>query len=457
MRALLAVLVVGLGLLGRCVAAEQPNVLFIVADDLRDTLGCYGNTAVKTPNLDRLAARGVRFDRAYVQYPVCNPSRSSFLSGLRPDQTGITDNGTILRDKLPEVVTFPQLLKENGWQSVAFGKIYHLGGGRNEALRRKWMDLPKSWDSAQAFDATATGKRNLAGRNLTEGKLKWCQWAMADGGDDDQADGQNARAAVEFIEQAGAKPWLLAVGFHKPHDPFIAPKKYFDLYPTESLKLYQDPKSMTPAPPLAVGFGDYGKEFAKFTEVERKEFQRAYYAGVSFMDAQVGRVMEALDRRQLWDKTVVIFISDHGYHLGERQWWNKNTLFERSTRAPLIIAAPGVKAGVVKGIVEFVDLYPTITDLCGVKPPPGLAGQSLRPWLRDPARPGKEAAYTIVTRGPNQRGESVRTDRWRFTLWSDGSKELYDHASDPQETSNLAAASGMEKVITELTTKLKTK
>jgi len=457
MKALLAVFAVGLGLLGRCAAAEQPNVLFIVADDLRDTLGCYGNTAVKTPNLDRLAARGVRFDRAYVQYPVCNPSRSSFLSGLRPDQTGITDNGTILRDKLPEVVTFPQLLKESGWQSVAFGKIYHLGGGRNEALRRKWMDLPKSWDSAQAFEATATGKQALAGRNLTEGKLKWCQWAMADGGDDDQADGQNARAAVEFIEQAGAKPWLLSVGFHKPHDPFIAPKKYFDLYPTESLKLYQDPKSMTPAPPLAVGFGDYGREFAKFTEVERKEFLRAYYAGVSFMDAQVGRVLEALDRRQLWDKTVVIFISDHGYHLGERQWWNKNTLFERSTRAPLIIAAPGVKAGVVKGIVEFVDLYPTITDLCGVKPPPGLAGQSLRPWLRDPARPGKEAAYTIVTRGPNQRGESIRTDRWRFTLWSDGGKELYDHASDPQETSNLAATSGMEKVITELTAKLKAK
>ncbi len=452
-------LVVGLvaGLAQSSFAAARLNVLFIVADDLRDTLGCYGNAAVKTPNIDRLAARGVKFERAYVQYPVCNPSRSSFLTGLRPDDTGVTDNTTLLRDKLPDVVTFPQLLRQNGWQAAAYGKIFHLGGGRNAALQQKWMDLPKSWDEAQAFEVTATGKKAIMGRNLTEGKLKWCQWAMAEGDDDDQPDGQNAKAAVDFLEKAGDRPWLLAVGFHKPHDPFIAPKKYFDLYPLEEVKLYRDPQGMSKAPPMAVGFGDYGKAFAAFTDTERREFQRAYYAGVSFMDAQVGRVLDQLDRQKLWDKTLVIFISDHGYHLGEREWWNKNTLFERSTRTPLIIAAPGIKSGVVKGIVEFVDLYPTIADFCGVKAPAGLAGQSLHPLLVNPEKPGKEAAYTIVTRGRGQRGESVRTGRWRFTLWSDGSKELYDHAKDPEETRNLASVAGMEEVVLRMTSMLKSK
>lgn len=419
------------------VRAAQLNVLFIVADDLRDHLGCYGNSVVKSPNIDRLAARGVRFDRAYVQYPVCNASRSSFLTGLRPDQTGVVNNTTLLRDKLPDVVTFPQLLKANGWHSAAFGKIFHLGGGRNQALRTKWMDLPKSWDTAEVFAPTAIGQRKLAGRNLTGGSLRWCHWAMADGEDDDQRDGQNARAGIERIESLGDKPWLLAIGFHKPHDPFIAPKKYFDLYPEESLKLYRDPAGMTPAPSLAVGFGAYGRAFSQFTDRERLEFKRAYYAGISFVDAQVGRLLDTLDRLKLWDRTMVIFMSDHGYHLGERDWWNKNTLFERSCRTPLIIAAPGVKSGVANGLVEFVDLYPTIADLCGVKPPEGLAGQSLRPLLDEPLGSGKSAAFTIVSRGQNQRGDSIRTDRWRYIEWSDGKRELYDHEADQEDTRNV--------------------
>ena len=416
------------------------NVLLIAVDDLRDTLGCYGHAAVKSPNIDRLAARGVRFDRAYVQYPVCNPSRSSFLTGLRPDQTGVTDNTTLLRDKLPDVVTFPQLLKENGWHSTAFGKIFHLGGGRNAALKSKWMDLPKSWHSAEAYQATAAGQKKLAGRNLTDGKLNWCHWGMMDGGDEDQPDGQISRAVIQKIESLGDQPWIIAAGFMKPHDPFVAPKKYFDLYPEGSLKLHRDPKAITPAPPLAVGFGAYGEAFGKFTDAERMEFLRAYYACTSFMDAQVGRVLDTLDRLKLWDRTVVIFLGDHGYHLGERDWWNKNTLFDRSCRAPLIIAAPGVKPGVARGLVEFVDLYPTIAELCGLKSPASLAGQSLRPLLNDPAKPGRSAAFTLVTRGPKQRGDSIRTDRWRYTEWSDGQRELYDHDSDSEETRNVVAA-----------------
>lgn len=434
------VLICGLGA-GPLAAATPPkiNVLLIAVDDLRDTLGCYGNPVVRTPHLDRFAARAVRFDRAYVQYPVCNPSRSSFLSGLRPDEIGVTDNRTLLRERLPDVVTLPQLLKEDGRHSAAFGKIFHLGGGRDAALRARWMDLPRSWHTAQSFEATALGRKQLAGRDLTDGKLAWCKWGAMDGGDDDQPDGQIARAVVAQIEALGDQPWVIGAGFMKPHDPFVAPQRYFDLYPESSLALPRAPADQTPAPPLAVGFGEFGAVFAKFTDRERLEFLRAYYACTSYMDAQVGRVFDALDRLRLWDRTVVVFLGDHGYHLGERDWWNKNTLFERSCRAPLMIAAPGLKPGVARGLVEFVDLYPTIAELCGLAPPARLAGQSLVPLLRDPSSPGKPAAFTLVTRGPNQRGDSVRTDRWRYTRWSDGTAELYDHAADPGETRNVVA------------------
>lgn len=435
-------------------AATPPkklNVLLIAVDDLRDTLGCYGNTAVKTPNIDRLAARAVRFDRAYAQYSVCNPSRSSFLSGLRPDQTGVTDNRTPLRDRLPDVITLPQLLKEDGRHAAAFGKIFHLGGGRDAALRAKWMDLPRSWHTAQSFEATPLGRQKLAGRDLTGGKLNWCHWGAMDGVDDDQPDGQIAHAVCAEIEKLGDRPWVIGAGFMKPHDPFVAPKKYFDLYPEGSLALHRPPAGQTPAPPLAVGFGELGSAFGQFTDRERTEFLRAYYACTSYMDAQVGRVLATLDRLQLWENTVVIFLGDHGYHLGERAWWNKNTLFERSCRAPLLIAAPDMKPGVARGLVEFVDLYPTVADLCGLTPPPNLAGQSLRALLRDPASPGKPAAFTLVTRG-KARGDSIRTDRWRFTLWSDGAVELYDHATDPEEDRNVA--SSQPDVVRDLRSKL---
>lgn len=425
---------------GPAAVGQKPNVLFIAVDDLRDTLGCYGNEAVRTPNIDRLAARGVLFERAYVQYPVCNPSRSSFLTGLRPDQTGVTDNRTLLRDKLPDVVTFPQMLKDDGWHSAAFGKIFHLGGGRNDALRARWMDLPKSWHTAEAFQATQVGSRKLAGRDLSGGRLNWCHWGAMDGDDDDQPDGQIARAVIERMEQLGDEPWIIGCGFMKPHDPFVAPKKYFDRYPEGALKLHRDPEDQTPAPPLAVGFGLFGEVFRDFTDTERMEFLRAYHACTTFMDAQVGRVLDALDRLNLTERTLIVFVGDHGYHLGERDWWNKNTLFDRSCRAPLIVAGPGVKAGRARGLVEFVDLFPTIAGHCGVPSPEGLAGQSLWPQLRNPAAPGRDAVFTMITRGPQQRGDSVRTDRWRYTEWSDGERELYDHATDPQETRNMAEA-----------------
>jgi iduronate 2-sulfatase len=435
-------------------AAERPNVMLIMADDLRDFGGAFTKDLVKTPNLERLRARGTSFERAYVQYPVCNPSRSSMLTGLRAEQTGIVGNDTPLRRKHPDIVTLPQLLKDAGWQSHAFGKIYHLGG-KCDQERTMWMDVGKSWHSAQAFETTKTGRNLLQGRKVTDGALPWCEWGAADGNDDDQPDGQIAAATVAMIRKLGDTPWIIGCGFMKPHDPFIAPKKYFDLYPLESIKPWSDPADMTPVRKEAVGFGAYGEAFAKFTDKEWRELLRAYCAGTSFMDAQLGRVLDVLDEKKLWDKTIVIFVSDHGYHTGERRWWNKNTLFERSCRAPLIIAAPGLKGRQTsRSLVEFVDLYPTIADRCGLKPSHALAGVSLLPVLENPEAQVKDCARTFVSRGPKLHGHSIRSGRWRFTRWSDGRTELYNHENDPEELRDVSAKHS--DIVSQLTARLET-
>jgi uncharacterized sulfatase len=418
----------------RLLLADRLNVLLIMADDLRDYGGAYTRDIVKTPNLDRLRAHGITFERAYVQYPVCNPSRSSMMTGLRPEETGIVDNGTRLREKMPNAVTMPQLCKDRGWQTHAFGKIFHLGGGRDAEQRRLWMDAGYSWHTAQAFAPTQAGRRMIAGRNVTGGALAWCAWGAADGYDQDQPDGQIAEATVAMIEKLGDAPWFIGCGFMKPHDPFIAPQKYFDLYPPGSLSHWRDPEGISAVREEAVGFGAYGRAFEQFTDREWQELLRAYCACTSFMDAQLGRVLDVLDKDHLWNKTLVIFVGDHGYHTGERKWWNKNTLFERSCRAPLIIAAPGVKGGQTsRALVEFVDLYPTVADFCGLKIPHEPAGVSLRALLQTPDTSVKDAAFTLVTRGAKLYGQSIRTNRWRFTRWNDGQVELYDHDHDPEE------------------------
>ncbi len=432
-------------------AAEKLNVLLIISDDLRDTVGCYGNAGVKTPNIDRLAARGVRFDHAYVQYPVCNPSRTSFLTGMRCEQTRVVDNKTMFRDRLPDVVTLPQLLRQNGWHSASFGKVFHVGEVMGE-IRKGWMDVGKSWDEGQMFQPTAAS-HVIEGRNLTDGKLAWCNWGAMAGGDDDQPDGQTARHAMQTMEKytAASRPWMVAAGFHRPHDPFLSPKRYFDLYPAGSMTIYHDPPDATPVRPLSLPGGAFAAAFNAFTENDRQEFQRAYYAGVSFMDAQVGRLIETLDRLKLWDSTLVIFIGDNGYHHNERNWWNKSTLFERSCRVPCIIVAPGGKNGeVCRSLIEFVDLYPTVADYCRVRAPHRLAGRSLRPLLEDPTRRGKEAAFTLVARGSGGYGQAVRTQRWRYIRWSDGNAELYDEANDPQEVHDLSYDPAKSDTIEEL-------
>jgi len=425
------------------------NVLLIMADDLRDFGGAFRREVVKTPHLDRLRARGTTFERAYVQYPVCNPSRSSMMSGLRAEQTGIVGNDTPLREKLPDVITLPELCKQAGWQSHAFGKLYHLGGGKNAQAREKWMDAGRSWHEAQDFEATAAGRKLSSGRNVTGGALNWCQWGAAVGGDEDQPDGQIAAATVAMMGALKGKPWFIGCGFMKPHDPFIAPAKYFQLYPPESLKPWVEPPETVAVRPDSVGFGAYGEAFAKLGEAEWRELFRAYCACTSYMDAQLGRVLDEMDRQQLWDKTLVIFVGDHGYHTGERKWWNKNTLFERACRPPLIVAAPGMKGGQVsRSLVEFVDVYPTVADFCGLAMPHAGAGVSLRPVLADPGARVKEAAFTLVTRGPKLYGQSVRTERWRMNRWSDGLVELYDQEADPEELKDVAA--GNPGVVVEL-------
>lgn len=269
-------------------APARLNVLLIISDDLRDTVGCYGNTIVKTPNLDRLALRGVRFQRAYAQYPVSNPSRTSFMTGLRCEQTGVVGNTTMFRTRLPEIVTMPQMLRQQGWYAASFGIIFHVGEAAGE-VREGWMDLGKSWDEAKMFQPTPAGRQGEV-RNLTGGKLRWCEVGAMEGLDQDQADGQTALHAIRTIEEqtTAGKPWFVGAGFHRPHDPFLVPKKYFDPYPPGSLRLYHDPADLTPVPPLSMPGGAFKMAFDAFTDQDRLDFQRAYYAGVSFMNAQVG-------------------------------------------------------------------------------------------------------------------------------------------------------------------------
>jgi iduronate 2-sulfatase len=417
-------------------AADKPNVLFINVDDLRDHGGIFTKELVKTPHMDRLAARSTRFENAYVQYTVCNPSRSSYLTGLRCEQTGIIGNKVLLRERLPDAITLPQLFKTAGYRCESYGKIFHLAGKPGTELRNRAMDLEQSWHHADAFQPTAAGERMIQQRNMTGDKVNWCWWGIAEGTDEDQPDGQTAAAVIKTIAAQGDHPWFIGCGFTKPHDPFVAPQKYFDLYPLESLPIWKDAADITPITTTSAGLGNHFKDF---TDQERREFLRSYLAGVSFMDAQLGKVLDVLDQRQLWEKTIVVFLGDHGYHHGERGWWNKNTLFERTCHAPLMIAAPGMKGGQsTKSLVEFIDIFPTVTDLCGLKAPQGLPGTSMRPVMQDPTFCLKDAAFTIIVRREDEHGRRVRTIDWAFTQWSGGELELYDHRTDTEEQHNVA-------------------
>lgn len=416
---------------------KKYNVLFIAVDDLNNDLGCYGNTYVKSPNIDRLAKRGVRFDRAYTQFPLCSPSRSSLLTGRRPDVTGIYELQTHFRKNIPDVVTLPQLFKDNKYTSIRIGKIFHYGvpgqigtNGLDDSISWHKRINPKGRDKvAEETITNVTPDRHL-GSALS--------WRIDPGTDEEQTDGLIAQEAVKVLEAKKSEPFFLAVGFFRPHTPYVAPKKYFDLYhPADVPLAKEEPNDLDDIPEAAL--------FTKpphwgVDEVNRRNAQRAYYATVSFMDAQVGKLLDALDRLKLSDNTIVVLWSDHGYNLGQHGQWMKQSLFENSARVPLIISVPGgVKGQASPRTVELVDLYPTLAELTGLTPPTGLQGQSLTPLLKKPDATWTKPAYTQVRRNDIM-GRSVRTERWRYTEWDEGraGAELYDHQKDPDEFTNLA-------------------
>ncbi|MEP7366462.1 MAG: sulfatase [Acidobacteriota bacterium] len=427
-------------LLSQKTAVERPNILFIASDDMNNALGCYGHPVVKSPNLDRLAASGVRFDRAYCQYPVCGPSRASLLTGLRPDSTHIFDNNISVRDKLPDVVTLPQLFRTNGWRSVRAGKMYH-------------MDVPGSvgtnqWDDAPSWDISISppGKEQHTvgqARNITEGsKARWDVISFKGDGKD-QADERATELAIETMTKNKDGSWFMGLGYLRPHVPHVAPDRFFDLYPLSNIHPVVNPPGDVDDIPRAseIAINTRANDIG-MNEAAKKEAIRAYYASVSYMDWQVGRTIEALEKLNLRQKTVIVFWGDHGWHLGEHHRWHKRSLFEESMRAPLMISAPGRK-GNGKGcgsLVEFVDIYPTLAELAGLKPPDNLEGQSLRPLLDNPSRPWKSAAFSVVTAPNGIVGSCAVTDRYRYIRWTGPypDEELFDHRADPKEYTNLA-------------------
>lgn len=419
-------------------AQKKPNILFIAIDDLNNDLGAYGSNLVKSPNIDRLAARGVRFDRAYTQYPLCSPSRSSLLTGYRPDVTRIYELKTHFRANLPDVVTLPQLYKQNGYESIRIGKIFHYGvpgqigtNGLDDSISWNRVINPKGRDKAEE------GK--LVNYTPDRGLGSALAYLAADGEDSEQTDGLIADEAIKVLEQKQDAPFFLAVGFFRPHTPYIAPKKYFDLYNLNDIpiadNIEQDLEDVPPAA-LFTKPANWGLPVDKL-----KEAKRAYYATISFMDAQVGKLLDALDRLNLTDNTIIVLWSDHGYNVSEHGQWMKQSLFEKSARVPLIIATPdGVKGQASGRTVELLDIYPTLAELSDLKTPKPLDGRSLAPLLKNPAAAWDKPALTQVRRGTDTVGRSIRTERWRYTEWDDGKAgiELYDHQQDEGEITNLS-------------------
>ncbi len=433
--------------------ARQPNVLFIAVDDMNNDIGCYGSPIVQTPNLDRLAARGVRFDRSYCQFPLCSPSRSSIMTGLRPDQTRVFDLKYRFRTGLPDVVTLSQLFMRHGYHAARIGKIYHYGNPGE--IGTSGLDDPTSWK--EVFNPAGIDKTELEPKvtNFTPSRglgSAMAVYADPNGRDEQHTDGMVATEAIRQMEKHRREPFFLAVGFYKPHTPYIAPKKYFDLYPLEKIDVPEMPSGYESTVPAAALFSTRPWPNFGVTREQARRSKQAYYATISFADAQIGRVMDALDRLGLRDNTVIVFWSDHGYSLGTHGLWMKQSCFEDSARSPLIIAGPDVKSGGVSPrVVEFIDIYPTVADLAGLPLESKRPGVSLRPLLANPQAEWNRPGFTQVERGGFP-GQSVRTERWRYTEWDGGKQgvELYDHDRDPGEMKNLARDPSNAAVIAEL-------
>jgi iduronate 2-sulfatase len=448
-------------------AAERPNVLFIISDDLNNFLGCYGDERAKTPNIDELATRGVQFNLAYCQYPLCGPSRNSMLTGLYPNSTGILNNGQIFRQTIPSQISLPQAFRRAGYFVARLGKLYHYGVPNS--IGTDGHDDPASWelemnpagvDRLEEMPRTFSLKRGEFGGTPS--------WYASPKDDAEHTDGLLAADAEWVLERCARqkdRPFFLAVGFFRPHTPYVAPKPYFDLYPKAEMPLVKGiKKDQADVPPAALA--SY-RQRNRFTDDLRRQSAQAYYASISFMDAQVGHVVKSLDRLGLADNTIIVFTSDHGYHIGEHGLWQKMSIFEESARVPLLIVAPGVgkKGTAAEAPVGLIDLYPTLTELCGVDAPENLQGQSLVPILKDANAEGRGWALSQVNRnrgaksaeGKRFSGYSLRTPRWRYTEWDEGreGRELYDHESDPTELTNLADDQTLATTVADLSRQLR--
>lgn len=439
-------------------AKPRPNVLFIVCDDLNTHVSTSGYPHIRTPAFDQLAAEGMTFRRAYCQYPVCGPSRASFLSGLYPETSGVLGNTLDISQTRPGTVTLPQAFQRQGYWTASTGKVFHNkkmdpGEGTWDAMERFSNDeMPIEAEARKVFEAQygpvgdrKNRKRWKAHHATLAPQTRGQQVGYGPSGlrDAQHADGKNARQVKTWIEQAshGDKPFFIALGIQKPHVPYLAPDAYFERYPRDQLILAAPPAGFWEQAPHAAmvkRFEGFGFKLGVENDALSREYMQAYHACISFIDAQIGTVFACLKEQDLWENTIIVLTSDHGYQLGEHFMWGKVTLFEVCNRVPFIVRVPGMtKAGSsTEGLVELVDLYPTLAELCGVRPPDDLQGLSLLPMLKDPAVPGKAAVYTVVSRG-SKLGKAVRTERWRYARWPDG-EELYDLQGDVAEHHNLA-------------------
>lgn len=421
---------------------ERPNVLLIMSDDLNTALSGYGHPQCNTPQLDRLASQGVSFRRMYCQFPVCGASRSSLMNGLYPYSTGDMNNTTIFRKTRPDAVTMSQLFKNNGYYVARVSKIFHMRIPFEIIEGTADEDDPLSWGETfniQCGEQTLPGKKFDHTPNWDSSQT--FERVEADGGDLKMADGKAATKAIELLTKHRDDPFFIALGFVRPHVPLVAPKKYFDAYPESDMVLADVPDDDL----VDVGAPTLNYKTTKALGITRDQMpgiHSAYYAAISHMDAQVGRVLDALDELGLRESTIVVFSSDHGYHLGEHHKWQKQHLFEQTARVPFIVSVPwmtGTHGASSAQICELIDLYPTVSDLCGLQPPGYLQGASMGAILADVETTEwrKTSALTVSTKG----GASLRTDDWRYTEWDGGKRgvELYDLAHDPQEFTNVAA------------------
>lgn len=466
--------------------ADRPNILFIAVDDLRPEFGAYGASYVKSPNLDRIAKAGITFNRAYCQQAVCSPTRSSLMTGTRPDTTKVWDLETHFRAALPNVVTLGQHFKDHGYFVQGMGKIYH--GSLDDApswsvpwqsSRGQAYGLPENLalnNRQSAAPAAAGGSGKKSGKKKQEPTPRNSRGPAFEGADvpdDTFTDGQNAKLAVATLGVMAKKqqPFFLALGFSKPHLPFVAPKKYWDLYDPAKIQLAPNKFRPKDAPDYAIQPGGELRNYHGIPEGSipddlARQLKHGYYAAISYMDAQLGLVLDELDRLDLAKNTIVVLWGDHGWKLGEHDAWCKHSNAENDTNGALLLSVPGMKHAGAKatGLVEFVDIYPTLAELAGLPLPAHLEGLSFKPVLDHPTRPWKPAAFSQYPRPGNSAtggiplmGYSMRTERYRFTVWlhrDDPGKvadiELYDHQTDPQENLNVAKSPAHRELVEQL-------